>query len=820
MARNPSGAEQELATVVQTEIRQSRRYNRQTGEKDNEKPIKYLLGDMDQYIPHEDGRSGVVSLDVADTVGWMMPDLMRLFFAGDRIVDYQPTGPEDEEYTEQSSDFINHVFVNECDGYNVVWDAAHDGLVLRNGVIKYWWDEQPEHQTRSFSGLDEEAFAQVVLNDDVEVLEHDTSSQSVLGPDGQELEVETHDVKVRKLTRNGRIKVESVPPEEFLIDTRAKKIDDARFVAHRYEATRSELIKDGYDRDVVEDLPTGTTLESDEEHLARDEEYETSVYSPRHDTAMEVVEVFECYILYDYNNDGVAEWCKVVMAGGSDGRNILDWEEWGDPLPFVDLNPERVPHRFEGRSIADQTMDVQNVKTVLLRNTLDNLYDSINPERVAIEGQVIDPDSLQNPRFGEVHRVKSDINAIKDLQKPFVASEAFGMLDYWDNVVQRRTGVSQHSKAMEPERLQNQNATSAVLTQSQAHAKVELVGRNYSNGGLKRLFKGMLQLMVNHQDREMVVKLRNKWVTVNPSLWNPNMDAVVNTGLGTGSRERDLGMLQMILEIQKEVVANLGPDNPIVKPSQLHNTVEKIIHSAGMQTADMFFTEVSDEEMRQWYMQKQAEQQAQSQVPDPQTQAFVQVEMAKAEATLKKAQLDSEIAKFKANGDQELQKMKMEASAVEVGAKNDFDREMKDREEAFEREKAAFEAQIKELETRANVEVAEAKLKLDAKKEGVTLEDPMAGLSSVLLGMSSAIRQMQSQARAPRRIDRDDDGGIRGVVIDAEPVEETEPETASLEDVVADLAVSVQQMQAAMAAPKEVIRDDMNRVVGVRPMLN
>jgi hypothetical protein len=744
-----------LATVVQTEIQQSRRYQRQSGTGDNERPIKYMLGEMDQYIPHDDGRSGVVSYDVADTIGWMMPDIMRLFFAGDRVVDFQPASPEDEEHTEQASDYINHVFMNENRGYFVFWDAAHDGLALRNGIMKAYWDDDPTYVVRDLTGLNEEQYQGIVNHPQVEVLEHSETVAIIDAPeDGGPMPIPTFDVKIRQMTRQGRIVVEAIPPEEYLIDTRARSVEDARFHAHRYQATRSELVKQGFDRDKVDDIPTSTLLETDEEHLAREEEYEAAIVNPRTDKAMETVEVHECYMLYDHDDDGIATWCQVIMAGGQDGRNILHWEEWGDPIPFADLCPERVPHRFEGRSVYDQTHDVQEVKTVLLRQTMDNLYDAISPERVAIEGEIIDPDALLNPRYGEVHRVKTNIDAIRDLPKTFVAAEAFGMLEYWDKMAQKRTGVSPMSAVLDPETLQNQSATQANISQSQSHSKVELTGRNYKEGGMKDLFRIMLKLAVNHQDMATTLKLRNKWVTVNPSLWNPEMDAVINTGLGTGSRDRDLGFLFRVLELQKEIVGALGPDNPVVKPSQIHNTLEKIVHGSGMQSADMFFTEVEDDVMAQWWQQKQEQEQAASQQPDPQTQAFIQVESMKAQLKDAEAKMKAALEQADMEHKGELEAMKMESDAAELGVTHDFEREklaaelnfqadQKEQDRAVQRENMAFTAQLEQL-------------KLSAASD----KQPD---QSVMSDIDRLVATIVDTAKTPRRVIYDDKGNVERI---------------------------------------------------------
>lgn len=819
---------QKLATTVHQEITSSRRYLRQNAsDNDADRPIKYWLGDMDDFIEHEEHKSGVVSYDVADTIGWIMPDLMRLFFAGNRVVDFLPSHPEDEEYTEQASDYINHVFLNENRGYFVFWDAAHDGLLNRNGVIKVYWHGEPEYRIRDLTGLDQETFQQLVLRDDVEVLEHSTETQVMEAPEeAGTLEVPVHAVKVQQMLRKGRIIVKSLPTEEYFIDTEATDIHDARFHSHRYHSTRSDLIKDGYSREQIEALPVSVSLEFDEERLAREEEHDAILLNPRGDKAMEMVEVHECYIQYDMNDDGIAEWLQVIMAGGVTQSNILHWEEWGDPIPFVDLCPERVPHRFEGRSIYDSTHDIQEVKTVLLRNTMDSLYDALSPERVVVEDQIIDPDALLNPRYGEAHRVKSDVNAIKDLPKPFIGQHSFSMLEYWDNTNSRRTGVSQHSQAMDPERLQNQSATAVNLSQSMAHSKVELIGRNYKEGGMKDLFKKMLQLAVNHQDVPVTVRLRNKWVQVDPSQWSADMDAVVNTGLGTGNRDRDLMFLFRILEIQKEIMANLGPDNPVVRPSQMHNTLEKIVHGSGMPSADMFFSEVEDEVMAQWWQQRQKEMADQATQMDGQAKAFVEVEGMKVQQRNLEAQLKAATEQFKAQQDLKLEELRMSKDALQIGAKANHDAEQQAREHARQVESQAFEGRMRTIEARVKILIEALRLQ----QHGISPDESAIHqqLNDVVGVMSKSVEEFSKGSTAPRDVETDEEGNVLRVSTEqpstpvpdpSDPVATDKPSTR-VEDAVANLALMVGDLQQAMLAPKKVIHDpETGRISGWKPDL-
>jgi hypothetical protein len=139
----------------------------------------------------------------------------------------------------------------------------------------------------------------------------------------------SYDVVVMKKKESGRVKIDNVPPEEFLISKRDKNIKDARFVAHRVNITRSDLIAAGYSKDVVDDLPAYSDLTFTPERIARYDRGEMPDEAQSLDFSMQEIEVYECYIRTDYDDDGIAELRKITYAGSE----ILDNEEV-DHIPF------------------------------------------------------------------------------------------------------------------------------------------------------------------------------------------------------------------------------------------------------------------------------------------------------------------------------------------------------------------------------------------------------------------------------------------------------------------------------------------------------
>ena len=688
----------ELSALLSGQIADAVAYDESELAENRERALEYIEGEMSD-TPAEEGKSSVVSYDVRDTLSWILPGIMRVFLASDRVVVYEPVRPGDEAFSDQATDLINHVFLKECDGYKVLYEAIYDGLALGNGVVKHYWDATPTTKVSEHSGLSDDVFTDLASDPDVEVLEH-TQTETV-GLDG--MPAALHEVKIRRTMSKGRIVAEALPPEDFLIERSATVLDETvRFCAHEDTPTRSDLIKAGFDRKTVDELPTWYEETEEGASDARDR-LNQRTGTDDHDKSVERVRIHECYVLVDYDGDGIAERRLVVMGdkGGPKGeRKILKNEEWNDDLPFTDLVPDPVAHRWRGRSLFDKLHDVQRIKTVLSRQTLDNLYRVNNPQRLALKDAVHNMDALINNEIGETIIVDR-LDAVTDLAVPFVAEKTFGALAYFDEVIAKRTGVSASSMGLDPETLQNQTAQAVASQQSASQSMVELYARNIAETGLRRLFRCLLRLLVKHQDRAKAIRLRDTWVEMDPRSWNADMDATVNVGLGAGSRDRDMAMLRFVLEIQERIMATLGPGNPLVGLAEVRNSFAKAIEAAGMRAHEQFVKEFGREEEEQM-LQMQAQQPP---PPDPkmlEAQAKTQLEQQKAQADVQmqqaKAGADVDLAMRKAEADAALAMRKLEAEFA-------LKREQMVAEAQMRREQMAAEMQLRREQMQAELQI-------------------------------------------------------------------------------------------------------------------
>jgi hypothetical protein len=705
-----------LKALLSNEIRSALTYDDTELSAKRAKAMEYYRGEMSD-TPAMSGRSSVVSRDIADTIGWMLPGIIRVFTASDQMAIYEPAKPNDEPFAKQATDYCNYVFMKDNPGYRILWDATHDSLLLGNGIIKHWWEDKEECEYSEHSGLTEEQIAILMSEQGVEIVAQKEGEPQVImvpAPTGQmmEMPIATYDVKVKRVTASGRLRVECIEAEDFLLDRNATCIEGARFTAHRDEVTRSDLIEMGFDRELVEGLPVDRFSTMQEEKIAREDDTQ-GFFNMVGDESMMLVELYECYLKADVDGDGIAETVRAFYAGSSGAGELLDWEVWEDDVPFSDIPCEPVPHRWDARSVADDVSDIQRVKTVLTRQFLDNLYWVNNPLTTAEENSVTNPDMLRSPKFGGTVYYKAGKVPPAPLAIPFIGDKALLGLQHFDNVREMRTGVSRSTMALDPEALQNQTATANQNQKDSAYSQIELIARNQAELGWSRVFKQILKLVVKHQDRPRTIRLRDTWVEMDPRSWNAAMDVTINIGLGTGSRDRDMAMLNTILTGQVMMTDRLAQggfaEQALDMLPKVNMTLTKLAESAGIKNPEQFFLDIKPETVEA--MKKGAAER-----PDPkmqEVQGKLQLEGQKAQAGI---QID--MAKLQATGQMEAAKMQQEFALKreQMIAEFDLRREQMAAEFQLKREQMLIEADIKRETAKLN---ADAKV-ASSRGDGIT----------------------------------------------------------------------------------------------------
>jgi hypothetical protein len=635
--------EETLKGILENEIDNAIGYLETETTESRRKAIEYYNGD--EYGNEVDGRSRIVTREVAEAVDGAMPALMRVFTASDEVVVFEPHGPEDVELAEQATQMCNWVFMRDNPGISILHTMIKDSLLSKTGTVKVYWKDETEVNTEKYENLSEEELFLLLQDQQYEVVSQD---QKQIGevpglPDPMTgvsvpVPVFAYDVKIKKTDKKGRVVIENIPPEEFIVSKKTIELKDSPFCAHRRLVTRSELVAMGFDRDTIDNLPSYEDLTYTPERVARYSNGEQPDDDSL-DPSMQLVETFEAYIRVDYDEDGIAELRRVIYAG----QNVLENEEI-DYLPFASICPIPLPHKFFGQSLADRTMDLQLIKSTLTRQILDNLYLTNNARVVAVDGQV-NLDDLLTVTPGGVVRVKNPA-AIQQLPVQAVAGQSFPMLQYMDDVQAKRTGVSDASQGLDPNILQNTTATAIAAMQNAAAGKMELIARIFAETGIKDIFKNILHLLCKYQDKPRTIRLRGKFVSMDPREWDTQYDVSVNVGLGTGNRQEQMAMLGMILQKQEQIIQQYGPANPLVSVGQYRSTLGKFIEAAGFKDSSRFFKEVTPE--IDAALSQPAPQQQQA---DPAIQAYMAQMQAQIQATIAKAEADIEVKRQKAMAD-------------------------------------------------------------------------------------------------------------------------------------------------------------------------
>lgn len=564
------------------------------------------------------GRSSVISTDVSDTVHYLLPSLMDIFYRGQEIVRFVPRNADDVQKADAATALVNHIFASQNDGFTVLSDFITDGLLFKAGVLKVYYEDNGTEEIETIEADDAQLAA--LLDGGFDIMESEADEETGLTT-----------VKVRKYTSKPKICIDVIPPETFLFSPQATSVMDASFLAHRTYMTVGELVAMGYDRDVVQEHVGLGEGWSEEETDTRHEEIDGGKdLEPRH---TDMVRVVEAYMPID---DGDGEQRHRVLAIG-DSNHILEAEPI-DFCPFIVGSPIRVPHRMIGRSVAELVMDIQKIKSGLLRGVLDNMNLS-NHARVAVVDQAVNLDDLLNSRPDGIVRMQQP-GMVQPLQVPQVMSQGLSVLTYMDDVRDTRTGFSRASMGLDPDQLQSTTKEAVNATLQGGQIKVQMIARTLAETAIRPLARLILDLALKYYEQPLLLKIGDSWQSVDPAMIDAELDVSIDVGIGSGRDVEKQMALTQIAAIQKEILTTLGMQNPIVSVERYLGTLRKLAGMAGLKDVNAFFA--SNEEIAQ------ARQQMANQPPAPDPEA-------------QKAQRDFELRKEKQEADIKLAREKMEA---------------------------------------------------------------------------------------------------------------------------------------------------------------
>lgn len=596
---------------------------------DRIKAARYFNGEVS--LESEEGRSQVVATKCRDTVRMVKPVLMRTFLQSGSPVQFVPVGQDDIQSAEQATKYVEWKF-NENNGFRVLSDVFHDAMVKKTGVAKVWWEDSEEVEFDEYSNLDPQVLELLAQEPELEVLETEQND------DG------TVNLKVSKTHNKGRLKVASIAPEDFFVDASATCIDDAFICGDTAEMRVGDLVEMGFHFEEVFDLSGREDGETDEEEdfirKGWDDDHETEINDP----SMRPIVVTEAYMRMDIEGTGIPKMYQFICAGTN--YKVLDYSLCDDvPYAVFEVDPE--PHAFFGRSLVDLVLHDQDAATSLLRGLIDNVHMTNNP-RLVVNTQTGSVEDALNPEIGAILRSKGD-NAYLPLVIPPMAQATLPVLQFYNEQIEDKAGVSKASLGMDANALQSTTAAGVNAAVQAGSAQAELMARNLAEGGMRRLFKLMMRATRQHAPRDEMMRLNGEFVPVDPQSWNASMDLMTNVGLGTGQKEQKIAALMQTMQDQSAIWQTYGPSNPLVTLTHMYNVRAELLSLNGIHDVTSYYNPMNPQVEAQYFQALQAQQAAQQQ--QPQIDPYIQGEQIKAQAKAQSDQQKHEVDLQKAQAD-------------------------------------------------------------------------------------------------------------------------------------------------------------------------
>ena len=712
-----------------------------------------------------DGRSSVVSRDVADVVEGVLANVMRPFVGGEEVVRFSPLGPDDEEAAEQESDYINWVALERNNGFLVLNAAIKDALLLRSGYVKMYWTKRQDVILETYQGLSEDELALIVQDKDVQIVQHSEypgpdamgmqqpeMMPMQMGMPAQQAMMMVHDVKVRRARPTEFVCLDPCPPEEILVSQRTRTVglQEADFVQHRTHQTLSELRQMGYEVD--DDITDDDNAETVEDYSRQRQSPGNIFQDDPYDLARRLVLFKETWMRIDKDGDGIAELRRICQVG----RTLLSDDET-DIIPIAAFCPVLMPHQHIGISIYDMVEDLAKLKTALMRQFMDNKYLS-NNSQVYVDVNKVNMDDVLVSRPGGVKRVDGPPGeAVMPMVTPDTGPSALQGLEYLDSVRENRTGYTRQSQGLETDALVNKTVGGMAMQLSQSQLRLEMIARTLAETGVREMFRIIHALTLKHSTRAEKVRLRNKWVEINPREWVRRTDLSISVGIGSSSQQTMIAGLAMIGQAQEKAMA-LG----LVNPDNIYAMLKKLANAVGFKHTEEFFTAPQPNP-----------QTGKAEMPPPPPNPMVQVEEVKQKGdamktqalhqhALQLAQMADGLKAQELQHSFELKKME-QAGALALQQSND------QRQSALDQQKAMLEQQhsvadqelqitLANIAAAARVEVARIGAGID--DGGVLLAQEAKDAHYELMGQ---LQNMVAVLAAPKTVVRDAQGKVSGV---------------------------------------------------------
>jgi hypothetical protein len=543
-------SDDEIARIIRDEIHSSHTDWETSISIQRENSHRYYYGELPDAP--QTNRSQHVSREVFDTVETFKAKMVRTFTENQKVVNFPPLDEQDIEQAEVATKYVNSCFYKHNDGVGIITDAAHDAALLKQCIIKCWWDIRYTKEYEILTDLPREQLNMLLAQPDVEVsriLSEETKQTMMQTPQGPVPQIQNVvTVEVVKLVDNSKVRVEVIPPEDFYVDGSATNPYEANFQCQRSEMTASELVEDGYDPDLIETIGIGDSLEYDFEQHARHSFDDSWRWNKKEgENERRIIHVYEAYLRLDMDDDDEAELWQIIMAG-----DTVIHKQRVDEMPYFFFSPIRISHKAIGMSYSDVTMDLQRSITSIIRGGIDNVW-LTNTTRLAANLEIIrNPrDVLDNP-IGAIIDTPSpqDIVPVPTAQ---LNPATFQVLETLQVQKESRTGDTRMAKGLQNEQIiSHQNAEDMInALMNVGNEKIMTTIRRFAEECFKPLLRRIYTLGIEN-GQIVSANVGGQMQQINPQGWQPREDLIVETALTPEEQQKEAMLLMGLDRAQKE----------------------------------------------------------------------------------------------------------------------------------------------------------------------------------------------------------------------------------------------------------------------------
>lgn len=604
-------ADKALLSLVKADIADAEAYQQSIIQPTVRERYNIYYADKEYYahkFPILSKTSSLVSTDVADTIEWALPSLMKVFTGSDEVITVAGVTEEDDQNAEVMQSLLVYQLQRQNKFFPILYNWMKDALITGMGIIKCYW-ERTEGYTPETAQLNADAL-KLLAQTGVEIT-------NVEGPDVMgDFTVTWNSPYYIKNSP----KLENILVSEFLYSPDAKNLEDANFVAHRKKVTMSHLrqkeregIYANVDMVHPDNGPVSWITDQVEDVIG---DHYTPLHNNQQDKAREEVTIYECYTKIDFNNDGILEDMIITVAGDV----ILRAEpNYMGRHPFFSISPTKDPHRiWVKRSYAELIGELQDMKVALTRQIVQNIALTNDPKMILAEDSINISDYIEGRKVIRKKPGSSMGDVAMAMPVNQLSPQTFQFLEYLEGQKENRTGITRYNQGLDATSL-NKTATGISAILGQSAQRLELVARMFAETGISELFRFMVSLNQKFVDQETVVRLTNKQLRISPDDLNGNFDLVVNAGISIATKESTIMTLQtMLTALMQTQAAGI----PIVTPQNIYNLFKKWIESAGFKNYNDYVTDPAVVQQRA-IMDMQLKQQVLSSLPPEALQAYM-----------------------------------------------------------------------------------------------------------------------------------------------------------------------------------------------------